>query len=46
MSGSAMYETGTACSNCPSGYTCDDGLCAKAWKNKTLIFKLNFKFIE
>merc|ERR1712227_1131541 len=28
--GSAMYETGTACSNCPSGYTCDDGLCAKA----------------
>ena len=26
-----MYATGTACSACPAGYTCDDGLCSKAW---------------
>ena len=26
-----MYATGTACSACPNGYTCDDGLCSKAW---------------
>ena len=25
-----MYATGTACSACPAGYTCDDGLCSKA----------------
>eukprot|EP00092_Neocalanus_flemingeri_P016210 GFUD01017545.1.p1 GENE.GFUD01017545.1~~GFUD01017545.1.p1 ORF type:complete len:219 (-),score=53.51 GFUD01017545.1:68-724(-) len=24
-----MYETGTACSACPTGYSCEDGLCAK-----------------
>jgi len=28
--GQAMYKVGTSCSECPSGYTCDDGLCAKA----------------
>ena len=26
---SVMYQTGAACSACPAGYTCDDGLCAK-----------------
>ena len=29
--GGEMYATGTACSACPAGYTCDDGLCSKAW---------------
>jgi len=29
MVGSAMYEDGEPCSNCPSGYQCDDALCAK-----------------
>jgi len=24
-----MYKTGPACSACPSGYSCEDGLCAK-----------------
>lgn len=28
--GAEMYKLGAACSACPSGYTCDDGLCAKA----------------
>jgi len=28
--GSEMYKAGTACADCPSGYTCDDGLCAKS----------------
>ena len=28
--GSAMYEAGSACASCPAGYSCDDGLCAKA----------------
>jgi len=26
--GGEMYKSGDACSNCPDGYTCDDGLCA------------------
>jgi len=25
--GQAMYEVGAACSNCPTGYACEDGLC-------------------
>ena len=24
-----MYKAGEACANCPTGYTCDDDLCAK-----------------
>lgn len=28
--GRSMYKTGPACSKCPTGYTCDDGLCAGA----------------
>jgi len=27
--GSEMYKVGTPCDDCPTGYTCDDGLCAK-----------------
>jgi len=27
--GSEMYKAGRACSRCPPGYRCDDGLCAK-----------------
>jgi len=27
--GAVMYQSGTACSACPTGYTCQDGLCAK-----------------
>ena len=30
FTGTEMYKLGAACSSCPSGYTCDDGLCAKA----------------
>jgi hypothetical protein len=30
MAGSAMYEAGEPCSECPSGYSCEDSLCAKA----------------
>merc|ERR1719369_1129517 len=30
MQGAAMYEVGEPCSACPDGYTCKDGLCAKA----------------
>jgi len=30
LQGGAMYTPGTACSDCPAGYTCDDGLCSKA----------------
>eukprot|EP00090_Calanus_glacialis_P014195 TRINITY_DN22915_c0_g1_i1.p1 TRINITY_DN22915_c0_g1~~TRINITY_DN22915_c0_g1_i1.p1 ORF type:complete len:248 (-),score=53.17 TRINITY_DN22915_c0_g1_i1:97-741(-) len=30
MVGSAMYEAGEPCSECPSGYSCQDSLCAKA----------------
>jgi len=26
--GGEMYKSGDACSSCPDGYTCDDGLCA------------------
>merc|ERR1719427_1990023 len=26
---SEMYQTGTACAACPTGYSCEDGLCAK-----------------
>jgi len=26
---SVMYQTGAACSACPAGYGCEDGLCAK-----------------
>jgi len=26
--GGEMYQLGAACSACPAGYTCDDGLCA------------------
>jgi len=29
MGGATMYEEGDPCSNCPSGYTCKDSLCAK-----------------
>merc|ERR1712236_35348 len=29
MIGAAMYKVGEACSECPSGYECDDGLCYK-----------------
>jgi len=29
MMGAAMYEEGEACTNCPSGYSCKDSLCAK-----------------
>ena len=28
--GSEMYKAGTPCDDCPTGYTCDDGLCAKS----------------
>jgi len=28
--GSEMYKAGAACADCPAGYTCDDGLCAKS----------------
>jgi len=27
--GAVMYQAGAACSACPTGYTCEDGLCAK-----------------
>ena len=30
FAGDMMYKTGQACSQCPDGFTCDDGLCAKA----------------
>jgi len=30
MMGAAMYDKGDACSKCPSGYRCNDGLCAKS----------------
>merc|ERR1711971_120637 len=28
--GSEMYKAGTPCADCPTGYTCEDGLCAKS----------------
>ena len=28
--GEAMYEVGLACSKCPAGYSCQDGLCAQS----------------
>ena len=30
MISATMYEAGEACSACPLGYTCEDGLCAAA----------------
>ena len=27
--GSTMYEVGRACSKCPEGYSCEDGLCVR-----------------
>jgi len=30
LMGGSMYTPGTACAACPAGYTCDDGICAKA----------------
>ena len=36
-----MYKTGKVCADCPAGYTCDDGLCAKSGENYG---NLSFKF--